>query len=198
VSKAKEKEVTKEAVAEPLGTPRMQKRYREKAVLALKKRFGLNNIMQVPRFQKIVINIGVGAATADAKLLDEAVNCVRDISGQKPVITRAKKAISNFKLRQGAAIGCKTTLRGRKMWEFFDRLVSIAIPRIRDFRGLSRKSFDGHGNYTLGIKEQIVFLEIDRDKISQISGMDITICTSACNNEQGLALLEEMGMPFRK
>jgi large subunit ribosomal protein L5 len=198
VSKAKEKEVAKEAVAEPLGTPRMQKRYREKAVLALKKRFGLNNIMQVPRFQKIVINIGVGAATADAKLLDEAVNCVRDISGQKPVITRAKKAISNFKLRQGAAIGCKTTLRGRKMWEFFDRLVSIAIPRIRDFRGLSRKSFDGHGNYTLGIKEQIVFLEIDRDKISQISGMDITICTSACNNEQGLALLEEMGMPFRK
>ncbi|MBN2037137.1 MAG: 50S ribosomal protein L5 [Chitinispirillaceae bacterium] len=176
----------------------MQKRYREKAVPALAKRFGFKNIMQVPRFEKIVINIGVGEATGDAKLLDEAVNCLRGISGQKPVVTRAKRAISNFKLRQGAAIGCKTTLRGRKMWEFFDRLVSIAIPRIRDFRGLSRKSFDGCGNYTLGIKEQIVFLEIDRDKISRISGMDITICTSARNNEEGLALLEEMGMPFRK
>jgi len=133
-----------------------------------------------------------------AKLLDEAVTWVRDISGQKPVVTRAKKAISNFKLRENAAIGCKTTLRGRKMWEFFDRLISIAIPRIRDFRGLSRKSFDGQGNYTLGIKEQIVFLEIDRDKASRVSGMDISICTSASNNDEGLALLEELGMPFRK
>jgi large subunit ribosomal protein L5 len=123
---------------------------------------------------------------------------VRDISGQKPVVTRAKKAISNFKLRENAAIGCKTTLHGRRMWEFLDRLISIAIPRIRDFRGLSRKSFDGRGNYTLGVKEQIVFLEIDRDKISRVSGMDITICTSARNDDEGLALLEELGMPFRK
>ncbi|MBN1130654.1 MAG: 50S ribosomal protein L5 [Chitinispirillaceae bacterium] len=179
-------------------TPRLLIRYKEKVVPALKQRFSYTNIMQVPAIQKIVINICMGAATTDAKLLDEAVNCVRDISGQKPVVTKAKKAISNFKLRENAAIGCKTTLRGRKMWEFFDRLVSIAIPRIRDFRGLSRKSFDGQGNYTLGIKEQIVFLEIDRDKVSRISGMDITICTSARNNEEGLALLEELGMPFRK
>jgi large subunit ribosomal protein L5 len=198
VSKAKEKEVKKDAAPEPVVTPRMLIRYKEKALPALKERFGHTNIMQVPIIRKIVINIGMGAATGDAKLLDEAVNCVRDISGQKPVVTRAKKAISNFKLRENAAIGCKTTLRGRKMWEFFDRLVAIAIPRIRDFRGLSRKSFDGQGNYTLGIKEQIVFLEIDHDKISRISGMDITICTSAHNNEEGIALLEEMGMPFRK
>ncbi|HAJ79384.1 MAG TPA: 50S ribosomal protein L5, partial [Fibrobacteres bacterium] len=172
--------------------------YTEKVVPALKERFGYKNIMQVPRIEKIVINIGMGAANGDAKLLDEAVTWVRDISGQKPVVTRAKKAISNFKLRENAAIGCKTTLRGRKMWEFFDRLISIAIPRIRDFRGLSRKSFDGRGNYTLGIKEQIVFLEIDRDKASRVSGMDISICTSASNNDEGLALLEELGMPFRK
>jgi large subunit ribosomal protein L5 len=199
VSKAKEKAVKKEAAPpEPFIAPRLIKRYTEKVIPALKERFGYKNIMQVPCIEKIVINIGMGAATGDAKLLDEAVTWVRDISGQKPVVTRAKKAISNFKLRENAAIGCKTTLRGRKMWEFFDRLISIAIPRIRDFRGLSRKSFDGRGNYTLGIKEQIVFLEIDRDKISRVGGMDITICTSACNNDEGLALLEELGMPFRK
>lgn len=199
MSKGKEKEAKIEAApAEPLVTPRMLKHYTEKAIPVLKQRFGYKNVMQVPRIDKIAINIGMGAATGDAKLLDEAVNCVRDISGQKPVVTRAKKAISNFKLRENAAIGCKTTLRGRKMWEFFDRLVAIAIPRIRDFRGLSRKSFDGQGNYTLGIKEQIVFLEIDRDKVSRISGMDITICTTATSNEEGLALLEAMGMPFRK
>jgi large subunit ribosomal protein L5 len=199
VSKAKENVVKKEAApAEPFIAPRLIKRYAEKVVPALTQRFGYKNIMQVPRIEKIVINIGMGAATGDAKLLDEAVTWVRDISGQKPVVTRAKKAISNFKLRENAAIGCKTTLRGRKMWEFLDRLVSIAIPRIRDFRGLSRKSFDGQGNYTLGIKEQIVFLEIDRDKTSRVSGMDISICTSARNNDEGLALLEELGMPFRK
>ena len=199
MSKAKEKQDKKEAApAEPLIAPRLIKRYTETVVPAMKNRFGYKNIMQVPRIEKVVINIGMGAATGDAKLLDEAVTWVRDISGQKPVVTRAKKAISNFKLRQNAAIGCKTTLRGRKMWEFLDRLISIAIPRIRDFRGLSRKSFDGRGNYTLGIKEQIVFLEVDRDKISQVSGMDITICTSAWNDEEGLALLEELGMPFRK
>jgi len=199
VSKAKEnKKEERKAEPEPKGTPRMQKRYLEAAAPALMKRFGYKNIMEVPRFQKIQLNIGMGAATAEAKLMDDAVACIRDITGQKPVVTRAKKAISNFKLRENMPIGVKVTLRKRRMWEFFDRLVAIAIPRIRDFRGLSRRSFDGQGNYTMGVKEQVVFLEIDRDKVSRVHGMDITICTSAKNNEEGLALLEEMGMPFRK
>lgn len=201
MSKAKEKDVKKEAgkaESEPKIPPRLRIKYGEKVVPALMKRFGYKNVMQVPRLEKIVVNMGVGAAMEDSKLLDEAAAGLRDIAGQKPVITRAKKAISNFKLRENAPIGCKVTLRGSRMWEFFDRLVAIAIPRIRDFRGLSRKSFDSQGNYTMGIKEQIVFLEIDRDKVSRISGMDITICTSAKNNEQGLGLLEELGMPFRK
>jgi large subunit ribosomal protein L5 len=183
---------------EPKVPARIFIRYKEKVVPALMKRMGYKNIMQVPHLEKIVINTGMGAAIADAKIMDEAVACLRDISGQKPVVTLAKKAISNFKLRENAPIGCKVTLRGDRMWEFFDRLVSVAIPRIRDFRGLPRKSFDGQGNYTIGIKEQIVFLEIDRDKVSRISGMDITICSSAKSNEDGLALLEELGMPFRK
>lgn len=178
--------------------PRMREKYQKNTIPALMKRFGYKNVMQVPRLEKIVINMGVGDATSDAKLIDEAVMTLREISGQKPVVTRAKKAISNFKLRENMPIGCKVTLRSVRMWEFFDRLVSITIPRTRDFRGLSRKSLDGFGNYTLGIKEQIVFLEIDRDKVSKISGMDICICTTAQNNEEGLALLEELGMPFRK
>lgn len=178
--------------------PRMREKYEKSVVPALMKRNGYANPMQVPKLDKVVINMGVGAATGDSKLIDEAVMCLREISGQKPVITRAKKAISNFKLRENMPIGCKVTLRGERMWEFFDRLVSITIPRVRDFRGLLRKSFDGFGNYTLGIKEQIVFMEIDRDKVSKISGMDICICTSAKTDEEGLALLEEMGMPFRK
>jgi large subunit ribosomal protein L5 len=199
VSKAKEnKKEEPKAESEPKGAPRMQKRYTDIAVPALMKKFGYKNVMQVPRFQKIHLNIGMGGATADAKMMDEAVACIRDITGQKPIVTRAKKAISNFKLRENMPIGVKVTLRKRRMWEFFDRLVAIAIPRIRDFRGLSRKSFDGQGNYTMGIKEQVVFLEIDRDKVSRVHGMDITICTSAKNNEEGLSLLEEMGMPFRK
>jgi large subunit ribosomal protein L5 len=154
--------------------------------------------MQVPKMEKIVINIGMGKAVSEPKLIDEAVMVLRNISGQQPVITRARKAISNFKLRENVAIGCKVTLRSEQMYEFFDRLVAIAIPRIRDFRGLSRKSFDGRGNYTFGIKEQIVFMEIDRDKISRIFGMDITICTTAKKDEECIALLESMGMPFRK
>ncbi|NLG16499.1 MAG: 50S ribosomal protein L5 [Fibrobacter sp.] len=162
------------------------------------KKFGYKNVNQVPKLEKIVLNMGVGDAVTDAKLVDEAVMCLREITGQKPVVTRARKAISNFKLRENMPIGCKVTLRQDRMWEFFDRLVSITIPRIRDFRGLSRKSFDGRGNYTMGVKEQIVFLEIDRDKVSKISGMDICICTSAGNNDEGLALLEQLGMPFRK
>ena len=178
--------------------PRMLEKYNNSVVPALKKRLGYQNKMQVPRIKKIVINMGVGDAVSDAKLIDEAVMCLRGISGQKPVVTKAKKAISNFKLREKMPIGCKVTLRNEKMYEFFDRLVGITIPRIRDFRGLSRKAFDGFGNYTLGIKEQIVFMEIDRDKVSRITGMDINLCTSAKNNSDALALLEEMGMPFRK
>jgi len=154
--------------------------------------------MRVPKLDKIVINMGVGKAILDSKLMDEAVACMKAISGQQPVITKSKKAISNFKLRENIPIGCKVTLRGNMMYEFFERLVAIAIPRIRDFRGLSTKSVDGRGNYTLGIKEQIVFLEIDRDKVSRVSGMDICICTTAKNNEHCLGLLEAMGMPFRK
>jgi len=178
--------------------PRMLEKYQKAVVPALMKRFGYKNVNQVPRLDKIVINMGVGDAVSDAKLIDEAVNCLRDISGQKPIVTRSKKAISNFKLRENIPIGAKVTLRGVRMWEFFDRLVSITIPRIRDFRGLPRKSFDGFGNYTMGLKEQIVFLEVDRDKIAKITGMDISINTTAANNEEGFGLLEELGMPFRK
>ncbi|MDG5813733.1 50S ribosomal protein L5 [Chitinispirillales bacterium ANBcel5] len=176
----------------------MRVKYEKTVVPALKKRFNYSNTMQVPRLEKIVINMGVGNAVQDAKLLDEAVMCLREISGQKPVVTRAKQAISNFKLRENMPIGCKVTLRGERMWEFFDRLVAITIPRIRDFRGLPRKSFDGNGNYTMGVKEQIVFIEINRDKISKITGMDICIGTTASTNDEGMALLEELGMPFRK
>ncbi|MBN1757410.1 MAG: 50S ribosomal protein L5 [Chitinispirillaceae bacterium] len=176
----------------------MLEKYTKDAIPALTTRFGYKNKMQVPRLEKIVINMGVGDAVSDAKLIDEAVMCLREISGQKPVVTKAKKAISNFKLREGMPIGCKVTLRNERMYEFFDRLVSITMPRIRDFKGISRKSFDGFGNYTLGIKEQFVFMEIDRDKVSKITGMDICICTTADNNEEALALLETMGMPFRK
>lgn len=178
--------------------PRMREKYEKAVVPALIKRFGYKNTNEVPRLEKIVINMGVGDAVSDAKLIDEAVSCLKEISGQKPVVTRAKKAISNFKLRENMPIGAKVTLRGQRMWEFFDRLVAITIPRIRDFRGLPRKSFDGHGNYTMGVKEQIVFLEIDRDKISRISGMDICIGTTAKTNQEGFGLLEELGMPFRK
>lgn len=178
--------------------PRMKEYYFSKVVPALKEALKLKNIMEVPRISKIVLNMGVGKAIQDPKLIDEAVMVLQNISGQKPVITRAKKAISNFKLKKNQQIGVKVTLRGDRMYEFFDRLVSIAIPRIRDFRGVPRKSFDGHGNYTLGIKEQIVFPEVDRDKITNITGLDVCICTTAKNDEMGFALLKEMGMPFRK
>ena len=178
--------------------PRMRELYEKRAVPALQKRFGFSNVMQVPRLDKIVVNMGVGKAVQDPKLVDEAVMVLRNITGQQPMITRAKKAISNFKLRANMPIGAKVTLRGERMYEFFDRLVAIAIPRIRDFRGLSRKSCDGRGNYTLGVKEQVVFLEIDRDKVSRVAGMDVTICTTAKTDEHCLGLLEEMGMPFRK
>ena len=192
------KEAKQKPVSAPAPKSRMREKYDSVVVKKLMERFGYKNVNQVPRLDKIVINMGVGDAVSDAKLIDEAVNCLRDISGQKPVVTRSKKAISNFKLRENIPIGAKVTLRGVRMWEFFDRLVSITIPRIRDFRGLPRKSFDGFGNYTMGLKEQIVFLEIDRDKIAKISGMDICINTTARNNEEGFGLLEELGMPFRR
>jgi large subunit ribosomal protein L5 len=177
---------------------RMRELYRATAIPALQKRFGFKNVMEVPRLDKIVLNMGVGKATQEPKLLDEAVAQMRAITGQSPLVTRAKKAISNFKLRENIPIGCKVTLRGNRMYEFFDRLVAVAIPRILDFRGLSKKCVDGRGNYTFGIKEQVVFLEIDRDKVTRVSGLDVTICTTARNDEYCIALLEAMGMPFRK
>ncbi len=183
---------------ETTNIPRLRERYRKEIIPALQKRFAIKNVMQIPRLEKIVLNMGVGRAIQEAKLLDEAVMCLKNISGQQPVVTKAKKAISNFKLRANMSVGCKVTLRHNRMYEFMDRLVSIAIPRIRDFRGLSRKSFDGHGNYTMGITENIVFMEIDRDKISRIMGLDVCICTTAEKDEWALGLLEEIGMPFKK
>nr|BCX00622.1 MAG: 50S ribosomal protein L5 [Bacteroidota bacterium] len=178
--------------------PRLQQRYEEVVVPALMKRFGYKSIMQVPRLEKIVVNMGVGEAVADRKVLDEAVEQLALITGQRPMITKAKKSISNFKLREGMPIGCKVTLRGARMYEFFDRLVTLALPRVRDFRGVSDRSFDGRGNYSLGIREQIVFPEIDIDKVSRILGMDITFVTTARTDEEAYELLKELGMPFRR
>ncbi len=178
--------------------PRLFVSYNEKVLPNIQKRFELKSRMQVPKLDKIKINCGVGQATQDQKLLEEAVDVLRTITGQQPVITKSKKAISNFKLREDQPIGCAVTLRGKMMYEFFDRLVNITLPRVRDFRGLKRKSFDGHGNYSMGIKEQLVFNEISAEKVNKIMGMDITICTTAKTDEHALVLLEEMGLPFRK
>jgi len=183
---------------EPKKKSRLRERYVKEIVPALQQKFNIKNVMQVPKLDKIVLNMGVGKAIQEPKLVDEALLCLRTISGQNPVVTKAKKAISNFKLRANMPIGCRVTLRNEHMYEFMDRLISVTIPRIRDFKGLSRKSFDGFGNYAMGIKENVVFLEIDRDKMSKISGLDICICTTASNDEMALGLLEEMGMPFRK
>jgi large subunit ribosomal protein L5 len=177
--------------------PRLKAVYNEEIREALKEELGLDNIMEVPRLEKIVVNMGVGDATDQAKLLDGAVTDLGTITGQKAKITRAKKSIANFKLREGVPIGAKVTLRGDRMWEFFDRLINLAIPRIRDFRGLPRKSFDGRGNYTLGVTEQLIFPEIDYDKVDRTRGMDITIVTTATTNEQGRALLNAFSFPFR-
>jgi large subunit ribosomal protein L5 len=177
---------------------RLQEYYRETVVPKLRKDLELANPMQVPRITKITVNMGVGEAVADRKVVDAAAADMAKITGQKPLITKSKKAIAAFKLREGLPIGCKVTLRGERMYEFLDRLISVAIPRIRDFRGVSAKAFDGRGNYTLGIKEQIIFPEIQYDAIDQLRGMDITITTSAVNNEQGRALLEAFSFPFRK
>ncbi len=177
---------------------RLQSMYRERIAPALIKKFGYRNAMRAPRIDKIVINMGVGLATQEPKLLDAAVADLTMITGQKPAIRKAKKAISNFKLRQGIPIACYVTLRRAAMYEFLDRLLNIAIPRIRDFRGVSDRSFDGRGNYTLGVKEQIIFPEIDVDKIDRLRGMDITIVTTAKTDEEAQELLREFGMPFRK
>lgn len=176
---------------------RLKEKYFKDVVPAFAGKFGYKNVMQVPRLEKIVINIGVGDAILDVKLLDAAVKDLTAITGQKPTVKRAKKAISNFKLKAGMPIACSITLRKNKMYEFFDRLVNVAIPRIRDFRGLSTKSFDGRGNYTLGLKEQIIFPEVDYDKVAKVRGMNITICTTAKTDEESLELLKTMGMPFR-
>ena len=178
--------------------PRLKARYDDKLRSQLQDELGLGNVMQVPRLTKVVINMGVGAATGQASLLDGAVKDLTTIAGQKPVVTRAKKSIAGFKLREGNAIGAKVTLRGDRMWEFMDRLISIAIPRIRDFRGLNPRSFDGNGNYTFGLTEQLVFPEVDYDNIDQPRGMDITIVTTAGSDDEGRALLLAMGFPFKR
>jgi large subunit ribosomal protein L5 len=182
---------------EPTGPARLKEHYKEKVVPAMMKAFSYRNEMQVPHLEAIVLNVGMGKATQNAKLLESAVQELEIIAGQRPVVTRARKAIANFKLRKGLAIGTKVTLRGRRMYEFLDRLLTMALPRIRDFKGISPKSFDGRGNYTLGLKEQLIFPEIKYDSVQSIHGMDITIVTSANTNEEGKVLLKEMGVPFR-
>lgn len=177
-------------------TPRMRAHYDETVVKAMTEKFGYKNHMEVPRIQKIVINMGVGEASQDKKKIQNAVAEMELIAGQKPVVSKAKKSIAGFKLREGMPIGCKVTLRKERMYEFLDRLVTIAMPRIRDFRGLNPKSFDGRGNFAMGLKEHIVFPEIDYDKVDNILGMDIIVCTSATNNEEALALLKAFNFPF--
>ena len=174
----------------------MLERYREEVVPALMKEFGLRNVMQVPRLEKVVVNVGVGEALDNAKALEGAVADVGVITGQHPVVTKARMSIANFKLREGRSIGVKVTLRGERMWSFVDRLVNVALPRTRDFRGVSADSFDGRGNYTLGIREQLIFPEIDYDKIDKIRGFEVTLVTTAPNDEQGRRLIELLGMPF--
>ena len=164
----------------------------------LPQEFGYRNVHQVPKLEKIVVNMGVGEATQNAKLLEKAAEELAVITGQKPVIRKARKSIANFKLRQGQAIGCMVTLRGDRMWEFFDRLVNVSLPRVRDFKGVSPKAFDGRGNYSLGIREQIIFPEVDYDKVEKITGLNVTVCTTARNDAEGKALLAHLGMPFRQ
>ncbi len=177
--------------------PRLLEKYKAEVVAALTKQFSYRNAMQVPRLQKIVVNMGLGAAVANPKIIDTAVEELKAVTGQKPVVTRAKKAIANFKLRAGIPIGAVVTLRRSRMWEFLDRLVMIALPRTRDFKGISRKAFDGKGNYTLGLREQIIFPEINYDKIDAIKGLNISFVTTAKSDEEGRALLQQLGMPFR-
>ena len=195
---AKIKDENTESTPVTPSVARLQTFYKEKVTPKLVERFQYKNIMKVPKLQKISINIGVGAAAAEPKLLEIALQELAQITGQKPQSRKSKKAISNFKLREGQPIGCRVTLRRKAMYEFFDRFVSLAVPRIRDFRGLSDTSFDGRGNYTVGVKEQIIFPEIDIDKVPRISGMDISFVTSASTDEEAYVLLSELGMPFKK
>jgi large subunit ribosomal protein L5 len=176
---------------------RLQQHYRETVVPQMMEEFGFSNVMEVPRISKITLNMGVGEAAANKKVMVHAVNDMTQIAGQKPIVRLARKSVATFKIRDGWPVGCKVTLRRDRMWEFMDRLVNVSIPRIRDFRGLNRKSFDGRGNYSMGVTEQIMFPEIDFDKIDKIRGMDITITTTAKNNEEGLALLKAFDFPFR-
>jgi large subunit ribosomal protein L5 len=177
--------------------PRLLDKYKGEVIPALTKQFSYKNVMEVPRLKKIVVNMGLGAAVANPKIIDTAVEELKAMSGQKPVVTRAKKAIANFKLRAGIPIGAMVTLRRGRMWEFLDRLVTVALPRMRDFKGISRKAFDGKGNYTLGLREQIIFPEVNYDKIDAIKGLNISFVTSAGTDEEGRALLQQLGMPFR-
>lgn len=177
--------------------PRLERYYRDNVQAKLQEEFGYKSTMQVPTLEKIVVNVGIGEAAKNAKLLDSVVEEIGLITGQRPVIRRARKAISNFALREGMPVGVSVTLRRERMWEFLDRFINVAVPRIRDFRGLSTKSFDGRGNYTVGIKEQLIFPEIDYDKVNKIHGMDITFVTSAKGDDEGVALLRQLGMPFR-
>ena len=190
-------ETTEGAVIEQV-TPRLKTRYREEILPALKSGFEIANVMQVPGLTKIVVNMGVGEAARDSKLIEGAIRDLTAITGQKPAVTKARKSIAQFKLREGMPIGCHTTLRGDRMWEFLDRLLSLALPRIRDFRGLNPGQFDGNGNYTFGLNEQSMFHEIDVDKIDRPRGMDITVVTTATNNEEGRALLKHLGFPFKE
>ncbi|ABO22042.1 50S ribosomal protein L5 [Shewanella loihica] len=177
---------------------KLHDKYKETVIAELSKKFGYTSVMQVPRIEKITLNMGVGEAVADKKVMEHALRDMTAIAGQKPVVTVARKSVAGFKIRDGYPIGCKVTLRGERMWEFLERLVDIAIPRIRDFRGLSAKSFDGRGNYAMGVREQIIFPEIDYDKIDKIRGMDIVITTTAKNDEEGRALLDAFNFPFKK
>ena len=184
--------------AETREIPRLKSRYRSEILPALKDEFGHANVMQVPGLTKIVVNMGVGEAARDSKVIDGAVDDLTRITGQKPIVTKARKSIAQFKLREGMPIGAHTTLRGDRMWEFLDRLVTIALPRIRDFRGLDGRKLDGHGNYTFGLTEQSVFHEIDQDRIDRVRGMDITIVTTATTDDEGRALLKQLGFPFKE
>jgi large subunit ribosomal protein L5 len=189
---------TETATAAPRPLPRLKQRYREEIRDALQQEFQFANVMQIPGLVKIVVNMGVGEAARDSKLIDGAVRDLATITGQKPQVTRSRKSIAQFKLREGMPIGAHVTLRGDRMWEFADRLLSLALPRIRDFRGLSPKQFDGHGNYTFGLNEQVMFHEIDQDRIDRVRGMDITFVTTATTDDQGRALLRHLGFPFRQ
>jgi large subunit ribosomal protein L5 len=179
-------------------TPRLLERYKSELHAKLASELGLRNPHQVPTLSKIVVNVGLGEATQNQKLLERAAEELAAITGQKPVIRKAKKSIANFKVREGQPIGCSVTLRGHRMWEFFDRLVNVALPRVRDFRGTSPKAFDGRGNYTLGIREQIIFPEVDYDKVEKVTGMNVTICTTAGRDDHARALLSQLGVPFRR